>query len=356
MMGTMGAMDPKSTDRVAVDAEHRVVAVTGACGFLGSRLIQWMEEDRRFYKILAIDVRKPDFPLAKTQFHRIDLTLPTAGSALASVLKREGADTLVHLAFLSDFTHRAEWAHELESVGTMHVLDACAECRIARYIHWGLTACYGARPTNPNYLTEERRLPVMGESNFLADKIEAEKQVAQFKKENPQAAVAVLRTAPIVGPTIDNFVTRYLKHRFVPTLLGYDPLVQLLHEDDAVAAFKLALEQPVDGIYNIVGRGVLPLVTALALMGRVCLPVPYSAAVSAVRVLWLVQAVNVPPGFLDFLRYLWVADGSKAARVLGWTARHHIHEIVASVSGIPTPLAVSQNRAADDRPEGLANA
>jgi UDP-glucose 4-epimerase len=342
-------VEGKRPERVAVDEDHRVVAVTGGSSFLGSRLIQAMEEDRRYYKVLAIDVKKPTFPLAKTQFHRVDLTLPSAGAAVASVLKREGADTFVHLAFLSDFTHRQEWAHELESVGTMHALNACAECRIARYVHWSLTACYGAKATNPNYLTEDHPLPDMGESNFLADKIEAERQVAQFTRENPGASVTVLRTAPIVGPTISNFVTRYLSHRFVPTLLGYDPLIQLLHEQDAVDALKLVVDRRTDGVFNIVGRGVLPLVTALALMGRVPVPIPYSAAVSAARALWMAQLVNVPPGFMDFLRYLWVADGGKAARSLGWTSRYHLHDIIASVAGVERVAAVSGRDVSADR-------
>ena len=322
-------------------SEGRVVAVTGACGYLGSRLIQAMEEDRTFYKVLAIDVRKPPFPLAKTQFHRIDLTLPTAGAAVASVLAREAVDTVVHLAFLSDFTPRSEWAHELESVGTMHVLNACSECRVDRYIHWSLTALYGARPENPNFITEDRPLPDFGEMNFLADKVEAERQVAQFRKENPEIAVAVLRTAPIVGPTISNFLTRFLKRRLVPVLMGYDPLIQLIHEEDAFSAFWKVLKSRVNGVFNIVGRGVLPLVTTLGLMGRVPVPVPTSLATQAARLFWLFQVSNVPPGFWGFLRYLLVADGSKAEVDFGWRSERHLLEVVGDFSGVAPPLDVS---------------
>ena len=311
---------------------NRVVAITGAHGFLGSRLIQAMEQDQSFKKVLAIDVRKPVRSHKKTQFYEIDLTFPTAGSAIAEAMYRESVDTVIHLAFLSDFTPRAEWAHELESVGTMHVLNACSECKVSRYIHWSLTPCYGARPENPNFLTEVHVLPRFGEWNFLADKVEAEEQVAQFKRENESVQVAVLRTAPMVGPNIDNFITRYLAKPFVPTLMGYDPMVQFLHEDDGVDAFWHVLNRPAEGIYNIVGRGTLPLTTFLKRIGKIPFPLPRVGVLQAAKALWMLQLSNVPSGFWDFLRYPVVAEGKKAAKELGWTAEYDIEDIAESIS------------------------
>src|SRR5262249_13260200 len=98
----------------SADPEQRVVAITGAYSFLGAELIKGLGRDRRYYKVLAIDVRKPSFPLHKTQFHKVDLTLPTADADLAAILSREGVDTFVHTAFLSAPTHETAWAHELE--------------------------------------------------------------------------------------------------------------------------------------------------------------------------------------------------------------------------------------------------
>ena len=91
----------------------------------------------------------------------------------------------------------------------------------------------------------------------VSDKIEAEHEVARFAEKSPQAVVTVLRTAPILGPTVHNFLTRYLARRLVPTAMGFDPLLQFLHEVDAIAAFKLAIDRDHPGIYNVVGDGVL---------------------------------------------------------------------------------------------------
>src|SRR5215213_4135268 len=110
--------------------DGRVVAITGACTFLGTELIRRLEEDPRYARVLALDVRPPPVPLgdrsAKTRFVKIDLTQPTIDAEIATLLDHEHVDTVVHGAFLSHPTHASEWAHELEDVGTMHVLNACA--------------------------------------------------------------------------------------------------------------------------------------------------------------------------------------------------------------------------------------
>src|SRR5262249_2252087 len=123
---------PSTGARAGYNPAERVVAVTGAYSFMGAELIKRLEEDRRYYKVVAIDLRKPAFPLTKTQFHRIDLTVPTADADIAAILKREGVETFVHAAFLSSPTHNSSWAHELESIGTVHVWNACSEAKIRK--------------------------------------------------------------------------------------------------------------------------------------------------------------------------------------------------------------------------------
>ncbi len=130
----------------------RVVAVTGAYSFVGAELIKRLEADRRYAKILACDIRKPAFPLEKTQFHKIDLTMPAADADLSALFQREKVDTVVHAAFLSTPTHNNAWAHELESIGTMHVLNASGEAGVGKLVLFSTTLVYGASPLNPNFL------------------------------------------------------------------------------------------------------------------------------------------------------------------------------------------------------------
>jgi len=304
-----------------------VVAVVGADSFLGRNLVGLLEENPRVGRIVAIDYRPPSTAGAKTRYYDVDLTQPASEERMAEILTAEHAEVLVHVAFLSSPTNAGAWAHEFESVGTMHVLHAARQVRVPKLVHWSQTLLYGARPENPNYLSEKHSLLARKDTPFLADKIEAEAEVQRFA-ETSGSTVTVLRTAPILGPTVRNYLTRYLSHRLVPILMGFDPLLQFVHEVDAVAAFQLAIDRELPGTFNIVSEGVLPLSTIIRLAGRAALPIPHPMASPLAGALWAAQLAEAPPGFVDYLRYLCVADGERAASEMGFRAAYSTREAV----------------------------
>lgn len=303
-----------------------MIALTGAASFLGRNLVGLLEEDPRVRSVIAIDVKPPATSGAKTRLYEVDLTAPSSEERVAEVLAAEGVDTLVHLAFLSSPTHATAWAHELESVGTMHLLHAARQVSLRKIILWSQTILYGAHPTNPNFLTERHTLRADADEPFFADKIAAEREVLAFGSKSKGSVCTILRTAPIVGPTVQNYVTRYFAQRAVMTLLGFDPLWQFVHEVDAIAAFKLAIDRDCPGVYNIVGDGVLPVSTIVRMAGRVGMPVFHPVAEALVGAAWAAQLAHVPPSFLSYLRYLCVADGEKAARVIGFRPAYTTRE------------------------------
>ncbi len=315
-------------------SESRVVAVTGARTFLGTELIKRLEEDPRYHQIIALDIRRPDLPLEKTIYREVDLTIPEVDQAMAYIFTGQRVDTVVHAAFLSQPTHATEWAHELEDIGTMHVLNACAAAQPARFIMASTTLVYGAAPDNPNFLVESDPLRTQSDVPFIADKVHAEEQVRRFAEEHPGIRASILRFAPILGPTVYNMYTRFFARPMALALLGHDPLLQFVHESDAVTALKLAVDRDVEGPFNIVGHGVLPYRTVLAMMGRMPIALPHVAARSLCKAMWLAQLFDVPPRFLDFLRYLCVADGNRAQTELGFHPRFGIRRTVLDFLGV----------------------
>ena len=305
---------------------RRVVALTGAASFLGANLVGLLEEDERVQRIVAVDIKAPATAGKKTRVYEVDFTQPATEARLAEILAAERADTLVHLAFLASPTHAAAWAHELESVGTMHVLVAARHAQVRKFVMWSQTVLYGAHPSNPNFLSERHPLRASKHEPFFADKMEAEAEAMRFAQRAQGSVVTILRTAPIVGPTVHNYVTRYLARRVVPTMMGFDPLLQFLHEVDAIAAFKLAIDRDVPGTFNVVGEGVLPLTTVIKLAGRVALPVPHPLAESLCALGWLAQIAEAPPSFLKYLRFLCVADGQKAWEKMGFRPAYTTRE------------------------------
>ena len=327
------------------------VAFTGAASFLGQNLIGLLEEDARVERIVALDVEPPASGAAKTLFCDIDLTRPLAAERIADALREQRVDTLVHLAFLASPSRAKAWAHELESVGTMATLSAADHAGVRKLVLWSQTMLYGAWPTNPNFLTEKHPLRARKTEGFFADKIEAEAEVRRFGERVPGRVVTVLRTAPILGPTVRNYLTRYLAQGFVPTLMGFDPLWQLLHEVDAVAAFKLAIDRDAPGTFNIAGDGVLPLSTVIKLAGRASLPLPGPLVGPLLAAAWATELAGAPPAFLDYLRYVCVSDTEHAETTMGFRPAHSTREAVLDYASAQR-LRDARLLADGDRAEG----
>jgi UDP-glucose 4-epimerase len=321
------------TTRIARPPRRRSVAVTGAASFLGVNLIGLLEESDSVRSIVSLDLSAPRTAGSKTRVYELDLVHPTAEERLAEIFAAEGIDTVVHLAFLPSPTHAAAYAHEFESVGTMHLINACRRTRVTKFLMWSQTLLYGAHPTNPNFLSEKHPLRARRSEPYFSDKIEAENEALRFGKPGQARIATILRTAPIIGPTVENYLTRYLGRQLVPTVLGFDPLWQFLHEADAVAAFKIAVDRDVPGIFNISGDGVLPLSTVIRAAGRTPLPVPRSLANTVVGALWFAQVAEAPPAFFDYLQYVCVADGERAKKTLGFRPLFTSREALIDYAG-----------------------
>jgi UDP-glucose 4-epimerase len=321
-----GLAERRSSSVAPASTRTRVVALTGAASFLGANIVGLLEEDDHVHRIVSLDIKPPPTAGRKTRVYEVDLTQPAAEARIAEILAAERVDTLLHLAFLGSPTHASAWAHELESVGTMHAMVAARHANVHKLVLWSQTLLYGAHPSNPNFLSEGHALRASVHEPFFADKIEAEGEAFRFAQRMPGSVVTVLRTAPILGPTVDNYITRYLSRKLVPTMMGFDPLLQFIHEVDAIAAFKLAVDRDVPGTFNIVGEGVLPLSTVIKLAGRVAIPVPHPIAETLTALGWAAQIADAPPVFLKYLRFLCVADGQKAWDTMGFRPAYTTRE------------------------------
>lgn len=315
-------------DRYEVGHGARQVALSGARTFLGKNLLKLLEEDQRVRRVVVIDAEPPQSAGNKTRSYLVDRTQPNAAARIAEILAAEEVDTFVHLGFLEAPSRSAAWAHEYESVGTLNVLNACRERRIRKLVLGSSTALYGPHFDNPHFLRESAPLRGVYGASFFADKIDAERQVEAFAREASGACVTVLRFAPLLGPTVESYITRWLSGRFVPSLLGYDPLLQFVHEVDAVFALKLAVDRDVAGVFNIVGDGVLPVSTVVKLVGRSALPLPYFLVRRLAALLWFSGTSDVPAQFVRFLRHLCVADGDRAKTELGFFPSYTTREAV----------------------------
>lgn len=323
----------KKPVRTRKPAPRRTIVLTGANTFLGMRILHRLQA-RGDASLVVIDIKRPADLLKENKFYKVDLTQPTADALLADILNREQADTVIHLAFLSNPSRNQTYAHELEVIGTLNLLHACAEVKLRKLVVRSTTMVYGAHPANPNFLTEDMEPKPPRHYKFVRDKAEAEELVRRYARKHPETQVSILRLASMLGPTVRNFSTDYLRRPACLTLLGYDPLYQVVHENDVIDAFELALESNKPGIFNIVAPGVLPLSTLITLAGRIAIHIAHPLAYPLTQTAWIAGLSPVPGPHLDFIRYLCIADGEKAKKVLGFTPRHSTRETVEAFAGV----------------------
>jgi UDP-glucose 4-epimerase len=319
----MGEQDKANTSAITGP-----VAITGSAGFLGSHLVGILEDSHRVSQIISLDRREPTTARQKTRHFLTDLTRHNAEDQLSEILKAEQVSTVVHLAFQDSPSHNPDVAHDLESVGTMRVLNACRRTGVRKFVMWSQTSLYGASPKNPCFLDERRPLCATTSETYFRDKMQAERDALEFGQPGRGRVATILRTAPIIGPQVNNYFTRYFKRSYIPTVLGFDPLWQFLHEADAVAAFKRALDIDAPGVFNISGDGVLPLGKAIQLLGRTKLPLTRPAAHLVLGALWVARASAIPPTFLDYIQYACVGDTERSRNVLGFVPMHSSREAI----------------------------
>lgn len=301
------------------------IAVTGIASFLGSRVLRALAASHGADALVAVDVAEPDADLG-VRHRLVDFTAPASGERLLEAFREEKVSAVVHAAALTNPSRDGSYAHELESIGTLNVLAAAAAAGVGHFVLRSFTAVYGAQGRNPAYLTEDRPLQPSLSLGWARDKLEAEQHAASFARRYPAMKIAVLRFATLFGPGVRTFYTALFDHRLVPVLMGYDPLVQLLHPEDALDALMAAVAGRAEGAFNIVPSRPIPLLAALHLADKVVLPVPHPVAYPAADLLWASGLADAPAGFIDFVRYPFLGDGDKARRVLGFTARRSSRE------------------------------
>lgn len=316
----------------AAGARRPKVAVTGGAGSLGARFVRALAA-RQTHDIVVLDlVPPPDAP--PDVCHRfLDLNLPHADGTVYKLLTEERPDAVVHLAQIRSPSREGTYVHELNAIGSLHVLAAAGEAKVGRLLLGSTALVYGARGDNPNHLTEEHPLRPDPQDRFVRDFVEAESHARAHVRRHPEAKVTILRFAPFMSADVRDYRAKVLGAPFAVTLMGYDPLVQALHTDDAVQAILLAFDRPeATGVFNIAPEGVLPISSARLLFGSLPVPVPAGLAYLLYEAAWELGVGLMPGIHVHYLRYLCVADNRKARRLLGFAPHRTTLDVMLEVA------------------------
>jgi UDP-glucose 4-epimerase len=295
----------------------RRVLITGVSRFLGLRLAKRLQGDPNIEQLVGVDLDEPPIPIRGLEFVRADIRNPL----IARVLEATKVDTVVHTNIASSprrFGGRSQMK-ENNVIGTMQLLAGAQRAqRVTKVIVKSSTAVYGGAPADPSILSEDhahRRVDLAG---YAKDCAEAETYARDFGRRRPDVDLCILRFQNVIGPTIETGLTQYLSLPVVPTALGFDPRLQLVHESDAVEALRLALTRDARGIFNIAADGIVYLSQVLRLLGRVQLPLLLPMAKSVAGIIHRLGIVDFPLDQLRLILFGRVVDSSRARRTFGY--------------------------------------
>jgi len=295
----------------------RIVAVTDAAGPVGQRLSALLR------------VAGVEGPI------RLDVSdAPHERPAVDSAL---GADAVVHLAWQEADRRSGAGASgspptaNLEA--TRRVLAVASACDVAMLVYLSSAAVYGAWPDNPVPLTEEAVLrPNPGAGEAIA-RAEAERLIARWADDRPECTVAVLRTAPVVGPGVGAWSTRVMAGKTGAFLSPGDTPRQFVHVDDVAGAVGFALAHRLRGIFNLAPDGWVPASVVRDITGRSPVAfMPPSVARFALRATSAAGLGDLGPEALAFVEHPWVVANDRL-RAAGWEPRFSNEE--ALVAGRP---------------------
>jgi UDP-glucose 4-epimerase len=301
-------------------ARKRRVLVTGVARWWGALVVQRLTEDPDVADVIGIDIREPRYDLGRADYLKLDIRHSLIGKLVRAV----GIDTVVHtLTRIDSFDMDPVRAHEMNVIGTLNLLAGCAGegSPVRRFVLKSSGHVYGSRFDLPTGLREDHRLDINSRHQFVRDIVEVESYVSDFAVRNPNITILALRFSNSLNPDEPQPLARYLDLEVVPTVIGYDPPIQLIHRDDCIEAMVLATKRGPGGAYNIAPAGNEALSTLLDSAGKLHAPLlpPYGLGVAAFA-FRRAGIASLSPQLLDLLRWGRTLSTTKAARELGFRA------------------------------------
>jgi UDP-glucose 4-epimerase len=304
----------------------RRILITGLSTFWGGRLAQAIERDPDVECVIGVSPDDPTCELKRTEFVR----LGTHHALLRRIVDAAEIDTVVDARLVVDSLQTSpRAAHEANAIGTMNILTACGgpDSPVRKVVFKSSTHYYGAERDDPAFFTEDMRRPHPPRTRLESDILEAERAVDAFVRRNPEVTVTVLRFANALGPDLETTHTALFELPAIPSILGFDPRYQFIHEDDVVDVLRFAVANHLPGIHNAAADGVLVLSEVASLLGKPLAPIlpPWGTGLAAAGLRRL--GIRLPDEVLNQLRYGRGVDNRKL-KAAGCPIAHTTRETV----------------------------
>lgn len=273
------------------------------------------------------DVTVPLEDASRARLYAVDLLK----RKFEDVFRHERPKAVIHLAFVRHFRSSLEQRHEVNVLGTKHLLDYCAEYGVRQLTVLSSSYVYGAFADNPSYVDEDAPLNVSRNYPEVRDLAEVDALCSSFLWQHPEVRTSIVRPVNTLGPSVRSSIAGYLRLRRVPMLMGFDPMLQFVHEEDLARALLLTLERQTRGVFNVAGPGAVPLHVAIRETGGDAITLPESVARPVVGQLFRLGLYRFPPGVIDFIKYPCTVSDRRFRAATEFEPRWSLHDIFAQL-------------------------
>jgi nucleoside-diphosphate-sugar epimerase len=315
------------------------VAVTGPTGTFGFGLLPLLEADERMGRVVGI-ARRPFDPRAhgwsKMEYRRGDVRDP---EALRDAF--DGADVVVHLAFMITGAASRETIRAINVEGTLNAFAAAAEAGAERFVYASSVAAYGFHDDNPIGMSEDWPVRPAERLFYAQEKAELERLLLAEAEDFPEIDLYLLRPPIVLGPhavgakdilpapvaAAARRVLDLIESAPVPIPVPAPDLpMQFIHEDDVgQALLRCVVAEGPPGAYNIAGDGLVTIADVLRELGLTPVRVPTTVTRVAERAALLIpRAPFIPPAaeWIEAVSHPVIMDTSKAMEELGWRPKY----------------------------------
>jgi UDP-glucose 4-epimerase len=308
-----------------MSASKRIL-VTGVQTYWGYRVARALEERPEVETIIGVAPEDPLGELERAEYVKVG----AQHALLRRIVQAARIDTVIDSRLVVDSrTTSPRLAHENNVIGTMNILAACSgkDSTVRKFIFKSSTHYYGAEQDDPAFFTESMRRPHAPRPALERDIVEAEAAVNDFNEKQPETCVTILRCTNVLGPDVESSLRGLAELPFVPAILGFDPRLQFVHEDDVANALVHATEQDLPGVFNVAADGVLALSEIASLLGKPFLPfLPPWGTGLALGPLRRV-GIRIPAELMNIMRFGRGIDNRKL-KATGLTYRYTTRETV----------------------------
>ena len=244
-------------------------------------------------------------------------------------------EAVMHLGRIRESQkYSSQYRFQMNVIGTQKLLDLCKLNGVKNLIVLSTYHVYGAHRLNALQLSEDAPLRALQSFPELVDAVELDHAATTFMWKNRETRTTVLRPTNVIGKHIRNTICSLLRSGVCPKIFGFDPLMQFIDEKDLARALVLALEQPIAGVFNVGGEGVIAYSHAIRHANAVMIPLPPFVTAGLVRVIAEISKMNLPPYLVEFFKYPTIVNDDSFRAKFGYQPKV---KTVQSLKNLGTP-------------------